>query len=198
MSGESGSGCKIDRVAEAWGVSDLDARLRERWAEGESLRDLETYVNERLLRAAMRAAGVDPVDGEAANLYRVLTDEGVSPGERISAESRLERAGVEPGAITDAFVSYGTVRNHLRDCLGVETDRDTSPDPDEARRTVLKLVSRTEAVAERAIERLAAAGALTIPEPSVTLSLRVACGDCGDEYTFSELLAREGCSCNPD
>lgn len=195
MSGETG--CKVDRVAERWDLA-IDDDLRERRAAGESLRDLETYVNERLLRAALRSVDADPLDGEAANLYRLLTDEAVSAGQRVDAEARLRRTGLDPETVTDDFVSYGTVRTHLNECLGVETTRESRLDPDEARTTVLKLLSRTESVTERTVTRLANQGSLTIPAPSVTLGLRVACEECGDEYTFAQLLSRGGCSCGTD
>jgi hypothetical protein len=195
MSGDTG--CKVDRVCERWELP-MDDELRERWRGGESLRDLETVLNEAVLRAALRSADADVIDGEAANLYRLLTDDAVSAGQRVDAEARLRRAGLDPAAVTDDFVSYGTVRTHLNECLGVETARDTRLDPDEGRTTVLKLLSRTESVTERTIARLTDQGSLTIPAPSVTLSLRVACEECGDEYSFSQLLSRGGCSCRAD
>lgn len=190
-----GSTCKLDRVARRRGLTDIDRRLRQRWADGESLRDLETVFNTAVLRSAMGDAGMEPLDGEAANLYRLLTDDAVNPGERIDAESRLRRAGVDPDAVVDDFVSYGTVRTHLNDCLGMETSRERPVDADEARTTVLKLVSRTETVARRTVERLAARGPLSIGSLSVTLSLRVGCSDCGEEYSFAGLLERGGCAC---
>lgn len=192
---ESGAGCKVGRVAAARDLRDVDDRLRERRADGESLRDLETYFNESVLRSAMAAAGMETLDGEVSNLYRLLTADEVSPGERVDAEARLERHGVDPSAVTDDFVSYGTVRRHLNECLGVETPRDSGTTVDGARNTVLKLVSRTEAVAERTVERLAAGGALTVGTPSVTVSLRVACSECDEEYAFSRFLNRGGCGC---
>jgi hypothetical protein len=196
--GESGPRCKVDRVAEQRGLSGVDERLRRRRADGESLRELAAFYNRTVLEAAMRGAGMDPLDGEVANLYRLLTDDAVSPGERIDAESRLRRNGVDPSGVTDDFVSHATVRTHLNDCLGVTTAREATPGVDDARTTLLKLVSRTESVARRTVERLAARDALVLPDPSVSVSLRVACGECGDEYTISRLLERGGCSCGDD
>jgi hypothetical protein len=60
------------------------------------------------------------------------------------------------------------------------------------------LLSRTESVTERTITRLADQGSVAIPEPSVTLSLRVACENYGDEFTFSQFLDRGSCSCGTD
>ena len=63
------------------------------------------------------------------------------------------------------------------------------------RDTALKLVSRTELVTRQLIDRLRGRGAVTVVAPSVTVSVRVACSECGDEYSFSRLLDRGGCSC---
>lgn len=195
MDATSDATCKLDRVAAKWGVTEADTELRERWAAGDSLRDLETRFNEAVLEAAMSSAGTDALDGEVANLYRLLTDEGVRPEKRIDAQSRLRRHGLDPEELVDDFVSYQTVRTHLNDCLGVSTERDTSLSVAEGRTTVYKLVSRAESVTERTIERLAREGSLSIGTPSVTLSIRVACSECNDEFTFTQLLDRRGCSC---
>jgi hypothetical protein len=195
MAGESGPGCKVDRVSEKYGLTAVDDRLRERRERGDSLRDLERVYNERVLAAAMESAGVDLPGREAATLYRLLTDDEVGPGERVDARSRLRRAGVDPATLESDFVSYQTVRTHLNDCLGLSTDRETAFGVDVARDTALKLVSRTELVTRQLIDRLRGRGAVTVVAPSVTVSVRVACSECGDEYSFSRLLDRGGCSC---
>lgn len=195
MSQESGAGCKIDSVAEERGLTAIDERLTDRWADGESLRDLESFFNEAVLQSAMTAAGMDTIDGEPANLYRLLTDDAVTAGKRVDAESRLRRNGIDPESVVSDFVSYQTVRNHLNDCLDVRTARESTYSVTDARSTVHKLVSRVESVTVRAIERLGGEGELSIGDPSVTVSVRVACSECNDEYTFSGLLNRGTCSC---
>lgn len=198
MSQESGGGCKIDGVAEKRGLDAIDERLEERWSDGESLRDLEGFFNKAVLRASMGAAGMDTIDGEPSNLYRLLTDDSVTAGKRVDAESRLRRGGLDPDAVVSDFVSYQTVRNHLNDCLGVRTARDSTFTDSDARRTVHKLVSRVESVTARSIERLGGEGRLSIGAPSVTVSVRVACSECNDEYTFAGLLDRGACSCTEE
>lgn len=195
MDGEAGTWCKIDRVSEERGLEQIDGRLREQWVSGNSLRDLETFFNEAVLRSAIEAAGMDTLEGEVSNLYRLLSDDEVTAGKQVDAEFRLRRHGLDPSAVTGDFVSYQTVRTHLNDCLGVETTRDTHLPPSEARDTVFKLLSRTESVTRRTVERLARQDSLTITTPSVTANLRVACLECNDEYTLSQLLERGGCSC---
>ena len=187
--------CKIDTVAEERQLTAIDDRLKDRWADGDSLRDLEAFFNKAVLRAAMTAAGMKTIDGEPSNLYRLLTDGTVTSGKRVDAESKLRRNGVDPDTVADDFVSYQTVRTHLNDCLGVQTARESTLSVTDARNTVHKLVSRIESVTLRTIERLCREGTLSIVGPSVTVSVRVACSECNDEYTFSTLLERERCSC---
>lgn len=198
MSEQADRQCKIDRVAETRGLGEIDEQLRERWADGDSLRELETFFNKAVLRSAMHAAGMETLAGEVSNLYRLLTDEAVSPGKRVDAESRLRRNGIDPSSVTADFVSYQTVRTHLNECLGVETTRDTHLPVNEARNTVLKLLSRTESVTRRTIERLERQGVLTIRHPSVAVSVRVTCSECNAEYAFSKFLERGGCACRPE
>lgn len=198
MQRTSDGGCKIDRVSEARGLTDIDDRLTTRWADGESLRDLEQFFNQTVLRTAMASAGMETIDGEPSNLYRLLTDDEVTAGKRVDAESRLRRHGIDPDTLTDDFVSYQTVRTHLNDCLGVETARESTLTVAQARNTVYKLVSRVESVTMRTIERLCRQETISITAPSVTVSIRVACSECNDEYTFSTLLERANCSCSEE
>jgi hypothetical protein len=194
----SNGGCKIDRVVQARGLTDIEDRLERRWSDGKSLRELERFFNETVLQAAMAEAGMETIDGESSNLYRLLTDDKVSAGKQVDAESRLRRNGVDPDSLTDDFVSYQTVRTHLNDCLGIQTTRESSFTASEARSTVHKLVSRLESVTLRTIDRLCRDERLSIVAPSVTVSVRVACSECQDEYTFSTLLDRGACSCSEE
>lgn len=198
MTAESEPVCKVDRISKKWELTGIDERLQERRDDGDSLRDLETYYNQLVLRAAMNTGGRETIDGEISNVYRLLTDDDVSPGERIDAESRLRQDGLDPAELTSDFVSYQTIRTHLNDCLEMETARSTTLTVSDARTTVLKLISRTESVAEQMINRLETDESLTIPAPTVTLSLRVGCSECGDDYPFSKLLERGGCSCQSE
>ena len=197
MANDTG-GCKIDRIARKRELDDLDQRLLERRDAGASLRDLETYHNRRVLEAAVNEADMETLEGEVENLYRLLTDDDVSAGTRVEVRSRLERHGIDPDAVTDDFVSYQTVRTHFNDCLDVDTERTTRIDRTSAKNVVFKLLSRTESITVRTIDRLRSSGHLSIGDPEVTLSLRVACTECGEEYTFARLVDRGRCSCRED
>lgn len=74
-------------------------RLEDLWtAEGderESLRSLADRFNRRLLAAAMDDAGMAALEWEVANLYRLLTSDDVSSGNRTEARRRLEQNGID-------------------------------------------------------------------------------------------------------
>jgi hypothetical protein len=190
-------GCKVERVCAEWGLPTLPERLVERRTEtGASLRDLERVFNRSVLAAAMRAAGMELLDGEAANVYRLLTGEDVSHAARTEARDRLARAGVDVDAVTDDFVTYVTIRTHLKECAGIETGRKTTVDADAVGDTVFTLFGRTEAVTERELSRLAETDAFDAGDLTVSLSARVACDVCGEEYGLRRLLERGGCGCD--
>jgi len=189
-------GCKVERVCDRRGLPTLTERLVERRTTTDaSLRDLERFFNREVLAAAMRAAGMELLEDEAANVYRLLTAETVSHAARTEARDRLTRAGVDVDAVERDFVTYGTVRTHLRACAGIETGQETTVDAAAVSDTVFKLVGRTEAVTERELSRLADQAAFDAGELTVSLTARVACETCGEEYGLRSLLERGGCSC---
>jgi hypothetical protein len=191
--------CKIDAVCARRDLSVLPQRVVERRIErDDSLRDLERFFNRELLAAAMRDAGMELVEDEARNLYRLLTGDDVSRAARTEARDRLARAGVDVDAVRRDFVTYGTVRTHLRECAGVETGREATVTADGVTDTVFKLFGRTEAVTERELSRLAGTPALETGDLTVSLTARVACETCGEEYSLRRLLERGGCACAPD
>lgn len=198
MAGKIGCDCKIGRVSRRRELEEVDEMLKESWKAGSSLRDLEEQYNHHVLEVTMRDADVETLQGEVKNLYRLLTDDDVSAGMQIEARSRLEQHGVDPDTVTDDFVSYQTIRTHLRSCLEVDTQRESTVTKSGAKNTVLKLLSRTESITKRTIEQLCTNDLLTVGNAYVTLSLRVSCTDCGEEYSFTRLLERGHCSCSAE
>lgn len=189
--------CKLGRSADAYGLRELDERIADRHADGASLRDLEEFVNEAILRGALRAADADVV-GDLGGLYDALRGEDVTAGRRTEVRRRLERAGVDVDALLSDFVSYQTVRTHLQDCLGVDTNRERDLTVADARGTVEWARSRTEGIAERTLERLARADRIPDGEFDVSQVVRVSCTDCGAAAPVGEFLDRGGCDCAVD
>jgi hypothetical protein len=86
---------KVARLIDEHGFGDIGIELERRWtAEGDermSLRDLADYLNRRLLATAMEEHGMQPLDGEVENVYRLLTANDVSDADRTRVRRRLER-----------------------------------------------------------------------------------------------------------
>jgi hypothetical protein len=198
--GSAGRGrpSKVARLIEAEGLEGLGAELERKWtAEGpdrHSLRDLATLFNRRLLEARLRAAGLHSLSGEVANLYRLLTDDDVSAADRTRARRRLERDGVDVAALQEDFVSYQSVRTYLQNHRDVAYDPQSAP-LESAESTIGRLRSRLASVTESKLTGASDADALDVGEFDVTVSVRVACRDCGQQMDVATLLEDGGCGC---
>ncbi len=191
---------KIGRVLAEYDLLDLHASLPERWlgenGEAMSLRGLADHINVAVLQQAMEGAGVDPLEGEAENAYRLLTDDEVSVGVRTQQRNRLEREGVDVDALEDDFVTHQAVHTYLREVLDVSKERGDDADPVEKHeQRVQRLRSRTEAVTENSLSELRSAGDLTLGEHNVVVDLQVFCRDCGSQFDVADLFRRGGCDC---
>lgn len=190
---------KVARLIEANELAGLGAELEAAWlGEGQertSLRDLADEFNRALLLAAIRDAGMDVVEGEPANFYRLLTDDDVSAGQRVEARNRLERAGVDVDALEADFVTYQAIRHYLKEVRGAEYERGDGDAVERERDGMDRLLSRVETVARDKIDRLRSGGDLSIGAYRVFVSVEVLCQDCGRQYGIGELLGRGECDC---
>ncbi|MFW6382649.1 MAG: rod-determining factor RdfA [Haloferacaceae archaeon] len=192
---------KVERVIEAYGLT-IGEELADRWRgegyERESLRALADRFNEAVLGAAMREAGLRPLEGEAANTYRLLTDDGVSAGMRTQARRRLERAGIDVSDLRSDFVSHQAIHTYLTDERGVSPPTDGRSPAErlaDDRETIQRLESRLEAVTDNTLDRLVRTDQLSIGDPSVIVDVQVFCADCGQQYAVGDLLGAGHCDC---
>lgn len=192
--------CKVRRSAARYGLEGLDAELVDRWVgeeESASLRELEEYVNTALVRAALEGSPEGVIEGEAANYYRLLTEDDTSEGTRVEARRRLERRGIDPDDLVASFVSHQTIHTHLRKCLEVSYDRETDPaERVENARTFLQGTQRrTERITAGTLEQLRDGDALDLAEFTVFLDTMVSCDDCGRVLPVSDVFEHGGCPC---
>ncbi|WP_255197702.1 rod-determining factor RdfA [Halorarius litoreus] len=187
---------KVGRLIEEYGLDGRGAWLEERWTtDGTSLRDLADEFNQLLLEAAMRDAGMDPLDHDVAGTYEMLTDETTSSGSRVELRNRLEWDGVDVEALEADFVSHQAIHTYLRKFREAERQE---PDVDpraSAQDTIERLQGRTKAVATDTLSRLANGGDLTLDEFDVLVDVRVICSNCGTQYQLPDLLEQGGCDC---
>lgn len=199
---ESSSGrgrpSKVVRLLEEYELEGLGEELERRWTATEdrqSLRQLAHLFNERLVEAALRNAGSQPLDGEAANLYRLLTADDVTSADQTRARRQLERAGVDSEQLEANFVTYQAIRTYLKSHRNAEYTPDET-DPLERETTNLQqLRGRTVSVTEGKLNQLLESDELRLGEFRTIVDIQVVCEDCNTQYDVVELLERGGCDC---
>jgi hypothetical protein len=191
---------KVRRLIDEYGLDGEGERLENLWTAGRddrlSLRELADDFNRRLLRAVMVDVGMNPLDGEVANTYRLLTDDDVSSGMRTQAKQTLEREGIDTDALQKNFVSHQAIHTYLTKYRGVKRDEQTDEDRvQKGLDTIQRLRSRTAAVSENIVENLANTDRIQIGEFEVLVDVRVFCRDCGTQYDVQEILEGGRCEC---
>ena len=190
---------KVGRLIDTYGMRGTGQELEDRWLgrgrESQSLRSLAEWFNQRLLGARLTTAGQDPLDGEVSNLYRLLSEEDVTAGARVDAETTLEAYGIDVEELRREFVSHQAIHTYLTEFRGASKERSSGDRGETVRRTVGRLRSRLVAVAENNLGHLRDAGELRLGEFTVLLEVQVLCEDCGASYSITDLLDRGGCDC---
>lgn len=198
-SSKPGRESKVLRLIREYERQSLGEELERLWTRDEnrwSLRELADHFNRELLRTALREAGMGGLDGEAANYYRLLTDDSVSPGDHVEATRRLEQAGVDVERLRGEFVSYQAVRTYLKNHRNAEYEQATGDRVSREAESIQQFSDRTEAIVQDKITRLQQREHITVGTPSVTVQLRVHCSDCNSQYSVDQLLDRGHCNCS--
>lgn len=194
---------KVQRVLGKYGLEEAGEELERYWlGEGvdrRSLRDLADYLNRRILREAMTEAGLNPLDGEAANTYRLLTDDDVTSGERTKVERHLNRAGIDVEQLRTDLVSHQAVHTYLTKHRGVSLSSESQESPKEkALGTIRRLNSRSKAVSEKTVDSLRNQNEVTIGTYRITIDTRIVCRDCNTQYDLTEFIQTGHCNCAED
>lgn len=189
---------KVGRLIHEYDLEDLSAVLEQAWIgegrEQQSLRELATLFNERIVQAAMTDAGMNPLDGEASNVYNLLAGEDTTRGEEVRAERRLDREGIDVDTLRESFVSHQAIHTYLTDVREVEYSQPSSK-PEKKTEAVERLIGRTRSVSDGVVDWLAENDEVDIGEFDVSASVNVTCRSCGSRYSFSELVERGSCRC---
>lgn len=197
--GTSGRRPKVARLLDEYDLETLGTELERLWTtdtdERRSLRDLADYFNRRLLTVAMAEAGMQTLDGESENIYRLLTAGDVSDADRQRTRRRLEREGVDVDDLLEDFVTYQAIRTYLREYRGAEYTRSNEDRTVAEKTNIQRLRGRIAAVTEGKFEQLRDGGHVDLGEFRVLVDVAVVCEDCGTQYEASELLDRGACDC---
>lgn len=189
---------KVAQDIEFYGLDGFGARLEHLWtgAEGDrySLRELAKWFNHHLVESAMEAAGMDSLQGEIDTIYRLLTDDGVSSGQRVQICRRLEREGIDVERLQRDFVSHQAVHTYLTAYRQASLPENRITVSREANK-LTRLQHRMAAVTEDSISRLATKDLLDVGEFDVFVDVSVLCRDCGASFALAEFLEEGRCNC---
>lgn len=190
---------KVVRLIDDRGLHEVGDRLERRWtAEGDermSLRDLADEFNRELLRAAMGDAGMQPLDGDVENVYRLLTDDAVSGADRTRTERRLDREGIDVDRLRQEFVTYQAIRTYLKDHRGASYDPDTGDQVESEREHIQRLRGRVRTVTDSKLSQLRQNDEVDLGSFRTLVQVNVLCEDCGTRYDVETLLDDGGCDC---
>lgn len=187
--------CKVGNKIEKYGLKHLNEEIRRRKEEeGASLRELEAYFNKRILESALKEKSEFPLDS-IDEIYRTLTDEDVSSGQQVEYRNRLEQSGIDIDQVERDFVTYQTMRKHLRESLELDTSRQHDINLTKSETKIQRLLSRCEAVISQTINQLRKNDKLATDEMEILISVTTTCKKCGGSYQIWELFDKGGCQC---
>ncbi|PSQ11925.1 hypothetical protein BRC98_03825 [Halobacteriales archaeon QS_7_68_65] len=193
------SSCKVERNAERYELTapsthdSVDDYLLSRWLGRDEraaagYRSLTEWFNKRLLRASYDAHGRETLGTQLDADHAVLTgDDDLERGELLDV---LDAAGIDGEALRDDMISWGTMRNHLNDCLGGEK-RTPEARTDWERESVRIARDRTADRVREALGALASKGDLDGGEAAtVEVQVQLTCGECPRRVPLDAALDR--------
>jgi hypothetical protein len=190
---------KVPRVIDEYNLHGLGAEMEQMWTADEnrmSLRDLARYFNVQVLEQALEDANVHLLDGEAENLYRLLSDDDIAGAEKTRANRRIEKHNIEVEALIKDFVTYQAVRSYLmehRNAKYASTDEDPL---DREATNLKKLRGKTGSVTASKLEQLRKSEELSLGNIRTIVNIQVVCEDCNAQFGVFELIEKEGCNCS--
>ena len=190
---------KVERLLEEYDLPGLGEELEHLWTADEnrhSLRELATYLNQELLHHQLERADVQLLDGEAENIYRLLTADDVTRAERTRVRRRLEREGVDVDTLESNFVTYQAVRTYLKNHRDAEYTPDETEPLEREEQNLQQLRGRTATVTEQKVAQLRDSGHLAIGEFRTLVNIQVVCERCNTQHEVLALLEEGGCSCS--
>jgi hypothetical protein len=199
---ESGRRIKVVRLIEEYELDDVGDRMEDRWTddgdERMSLRRLADYFNRAVLREAMSDAGMQPLDGEVENTYRLLDAGDVGEAERTRTRRRLEREGVDVEEVRNDFVTYQAIRTYLKEHRGATYDEEGPERTEVASETIQELRGRVVSVLDERIEGLRRNDDVELGEFRTLVDINVLCEDCGTQQSAETLIEGGGCDCSEE
>lgn len=194
------SNSKLARLIDEYELNELGERIEDYWLgtadDRYSLRELAEYINQQLLHTVTDDAGMNLLDGEIENIYRLLTADDISTGTRTQTRRRLQRAGIDIEALEADFVSRQAVHTYLTKDRGVSYTPNEEDSVTKEATLIQGFKRRLKATVQSKLNRLRTANEVTLGEFEVLVDMRVLCKDCGAQYQIGEFLETRTCECS--
>jgi hypothetical protein len=178
-------------------MEQYESRLLEQWQDDgpqrKGYRALAEWLNVTMLRREMELAGMSTIGDEAESKYERLQ----SDDSTIAAEvgDTLRSAGVDIDRLLTDFVSYGSVRTHLKECLDAERSTDTATTDWERNSIEIARTNATENI-EGAIQSLLNKDEIKAHDDvTINVSVELECNECHSLMNVDRAL-RQGELCD--
>jgi hypothetical protein len=197
-------GCKVDAAVERYGLESadpayesIDKGLLARWKGSDDrtpmgYRSLTEWFNKRLLKQVYDEYGRDSLGARVDSDYEALrSDDQLVREEMVES---LSADGIDAERVLEDMVSYGTMRNHLQECL----DGDKAPQTAETEWEhesveMAREVAREKA--ERALSSLETKGRIDgVESSSIEVQIQLSCESCPTRIPL-EVAVKQGYVC---
>ncbi|MDS0477251.1 rod-determining factor RdfA [Natrinema sp. 1APR25-10V2] len=198
------SGCKVDAAVERYGLEaadpgyeSIDDGLLARWKGADDrtpmgYRSLTKWFNKRLLKQVYDEHGRESLGARIESDYEALRSDNDLVREEM-VESLLSD-GIDAEEVRDAMVSYGTMRNHLKECLGGNKASQTA-ETEWERESIEMAREVVREKAERALSSLETKGQIDgVESADVEVQINLSCQSCPTRVPF-EVALRQGYVC---
>ena len=183
-------GCKVCRVLDERDMQRYEDRLVEQWTASppkrKGYRQLADWLNTMMLRREMDRVGLSTLGNEPESKYERLH----GGDETVAAEVRsdLHNEGIDVDGLDTDFVSYGVVRTHIKECLGLDRNVESTDWETDAIEYTHEYASRKLEDTVRSLlnkDELSACG-----EVEVHVSFEVECEGCHTRVPIDRALRR--------
>lgn len=183
-------GCKVCRVLDERDMERYEDRLVDQWQankpQRKGYRQLTGWLNTMMLRREMDRAGLSTLGNEPESKYERLHDD----DETVAAEVRtdLRNEGIDVEKLDADFVSYGVVRTHIKECLGLDRDVEST---DWEKDAIEYTREHATGKLENAVRSLVGKGKLSAcGDIDVHVTLEVECEGCHSRVPVDRALRR--------
>jgi hypothetical protein len=194
--------CKVDALIAEHGLTaprsdykSVDDYLANRWtgADGRTAvgyKKLTTWFNKRVLKSIYEEHGRSTVSVHLEQEYDIIVNEDNIQRAELAAD--LKGDGIDIDEVRKAVVSHGTIRNHLKSCLGVEKDTEsgTKSTSNPRKKTINSAKQMAASKTEKILPEL---GEETVPladKAEIDVEIRLQCHKCDTRVPIEDAINR--------